>query len=196
MSVTRHTRTVARRLIDDVIRTHDVYHALADRSLITRHGSPLFMTEPLIADRQIYPRHGSPRFLQTYDPLSLMADSFLLARHGSPGFMQTYDPRSLMADSFLLTRHGSPLFLTTGLIAGRAVTDAKQDWLTQVGSKASGAYWVYPTPYVAAPTGAGLAPAVSHGAYPLYMSRLVAGSCVPVGSPGAYLYTSVTGKVT
>jgi len=196
LSVIRHTRVVARKLDDGAIRTYDIYRTLQDRSLITRHGSPLFMTEPLIADRQIYPRHGSPGFLEIYDPRSLMADSFLLARHGSPGFMQTYDPRSLMADSFLLTRHGSPECVTATLLGPRSVTDVKQDWLTQVGSAASGAYWVYPVAYVAAPIGAGLAPAVSHGAYSIYMSRLVAGSCVPVGSPGAYLYVSVSAKVT
>jgi len=111
---------------------------------------------------------------------------------GSPAFVT----EPLVAAKQIITGHGSPGFVTTALVAGRAVTDAKQDWLTQVGSKASGAYWVYPTPYIAAPTGAGLAPAVSHGAYPLYMSRLVAGSCVPVGSPGAYLYISVTSRVT
>ena len=141
-----------------------------------------------------------------------MADRFLLTRHGSPGFITTPLVVDLaiatakladlgvttakLADLGVATAKIADLAVATAKVADRAVTAVKQDWLTQVGSKASGAYWVYPVAYAAAPIGAGFAPAVSHGAYPLYISRLVAGSCVPVGSPGAYLYVSVTSRVT
>ena len=103
-----------------------------------------------------------------------------------------------VADKAIITAKGSPSFVTTALVADRAITDVKQDWLTQTGSKASGVYWVYPKAYAAAPIPTGLAPATKfdQALYPIYTLNVVAGSCIPYGSPGAYIYAGVCGKVT
>jgi len=192
LAVSRHTRVVARKLEDGAIRTYDIYRILQDRSLITRHGSPLYITEPLIGDNALIPRHGSPGILQTYDPRALMDDRFLLTRHGSPLFVTT----PLVADKAVTTAKGSPLFVTAGLMAGRAITQDKLTALPQAGSAVVAGYFTYPTAY-AAVKGAAACPITPVGGYPdVGVSRLLAGSCyVAGGSPAQYARVMVYGDV-
>jgi len=45
LSVIRRTRVVPARLRDEVLPTYDPYRHMADRFLLTRHGSPAFIAD-------------------------------------------------------------------------------------------------------------------------------------------------------
>ncbi len=84
MGFVRRTKVVPARLEDDAVPTYDPYHVLADKSIITRHGSPAFITTELIADKAVTTEKGSPSFV-THD---LAAAGFIGDSHFGSAYTQ------------------------------------------------------------------------------------------------------------
>jgi len=83
MTVIRRVRVVPAKLEDDVIPTYDPYHALADKALLTRHGSPGFVDTALLADKAVTSSKGSPGFVNSV----LLADKAVTSSKASPEFI-------------------------------------------------------------------------------------------------------------
>ena len=64
MGVLRRTRIVPARFEDNVVPTYDPYHALDDKAIETRHGSPAFVTHDLAAQGFIGDSHYGSAFTQ------------------------------------------------------------------------------------------------------------------------------------
>ena len=83
---------------------------------------------------------------------------------------------------------------TTDIVEKAVTTSKIGSNLVQGGSAQSGNYFVYPVSYSTI-KGAVCVPmnSFNQGTYPVYITNLTAGSCVPHGSPGGYLQVIVVG---